>query len=134
MNISVKNFQGDSIEASMGSIITMSTMAAAAFGNTISDILGIGSAYYVELSARKIGFQPPKLTPIQMDLPKSRLAANIVSLEDFQIFPNNGSLVVLTRPGFFLAQISGVARIVAWRHSNKRSPSIVNPLSVFYRP
>ena len=57
----------------------MSTMAAAAFGNTISDVLGIGSAYYVEQFAQKIGFEAPKLTPIQLDLPKSRLAANLVS-------------------------------------------------------
>lgn len=55
-------------------------MAAAALGNTISDILGIGSAYYVELMAQKIGFKPPKLTPIQLDLPRSRRAANLVSI------------------------------------------------------
>lgn len=55
-------------------------MAAAAFGNTISDILGIGSAYYVELLAQKIGFKPPKLTPVQLDLPKSRRFANMVCL------------------------------------------------------
>lgn len=55
-------------------------MAAAAFGNTISDILGIGSAFYVELFAQKIGFEQPKLTPIQLDLPKSRFAANMVSI------------------------------------------------------
>ena len=73
-------FQGDQIEACLGTVITLSTMAAAAIGNTFSDILGIGSAYYVELLAQKIGFKPPKLTPIQLDLPKSRLAANIVSL------------------------------------------------------
>ncbi|XP_008217680.1 transmembrane protein 65 isoform X4 [Nasonia vitripennis] len=67
---------GDSIEATMGVFISLSTMTAAAFGNTISDILGIGSAFYVELLAQKIGFEPPKLTPIQLDLPKSRRAAN----------------------------------------------------------
>lgn len=53
-------------------------MAAAALGNTFSDILGIGSAFYVERMAVKIGFEAPKLTPIQMDMPKTRLAANIV--------------------------------------------------------
>ncbi|XP_011306323.1 transmembrane protein 65 isoform X3 [Fopius arisanus] len=68
---------GEQIETSVGAVITISTMAAAALGNTISDILGIGSAYYVELLAQKIGFQPPRLTPIQLDLPKSRLAANL---------------------------------------------------------
>ncbi|XP_015110228.1 uncharacterized protein LOC107036645 isoform X1 [Diachasma alloeum] len=68
---------GEQIETSVGAVIAISTMAAAALGNTISDILGIGSAYYVELLAQKIGFQPPRLTPIQLDLPKSRLAANL---------------------------------------------------------
>ncbi|XP_051156881.1 transmembrane protein 65 isoform X3 [Leptopilina boulardi] len=68
---------GDRIEMYLGTVITLSTMAAAAIGNTFSDILGIGSAYYVELIAQKIGFKPPKLTPIQLDLPKSRMAANM---------------------------------------------------------
>ncbi|CAD6215816.1 GSCOCG00000630001-RA-CDS [Cotesia congregata] len=61
----------------LGAIISISTMAAAALGNTISDILGIGSATYVERLAQKIGFKPPKLTPIQLDLPRSRRAANM---------------------------------------------------------
>ncbi|XP_014217090.1 transmembrane protein 65 isoform X3 [Copidosoma floridanum] len=74
---SIMIIAGDSIEATLGAFISLTTMAAAAFGNTISDILGIGSAYYVELLAQRIGFQPPKLTPIQLDLPKSRRAANM---------------------------------------------------------
>lgn len=72
--------KGEHIEASLGAFIALSTMAAAALGNTISDILGIGSAYYVELLAQKIGFKRPKLTPIQLDLPRSRRAANLVSI------------------------------------------------------
>ncbi|KAH0560947.1 uncharacterized protein LOC123264648 isoform X2 [Cotesia glomerata] len=68
---------GEHIEAYLGAIISISTMAAAALGNTISDILGIGSATYVERLAQKIGFKPPKLTPIQLDLPRSRRAANM---------------------------------------------------------
>ncbi|XP_046424955.1 transmembrane protein 65 isoform X1 [Neodiprion fabricii] len=68
---------GDQIETSLGAFISLSTMAAAAFGNTISDILGIGSAFYVERLVQKIGFKAPKLTPIQMDMPKSRRAANL---------------------------------------------------------
>ncbi|XP_012273194.1 uncharacterized protein LOC105695820 [Orussus abietinus] len=67
---------GDSIEATLGSIVPISTMGAAAIGNTISDIIGIGSAYYVELLATKIGFQQPELTPIQMNLPTTRRHAN----------------------------------------------------------
>lgn len=53
-------------------------MGAAALGNTFSDVLGIGSAYYVERAANKIGFKPPNLTPIQLDMRSSRWAANLV--------------------------------------------------------
>lgn len=63
----------------LGSIITISTMAAAALGNTLSDVLGIGSAYYVERAASKLGVRPPNLSPIQIEMPSSRHAANIVS-------------------------------------------------------
>lgn len=52
-------------------------MAAAALGNTFSDVMGIGSAYYVERLANYIGYQPPKLTPIQLDMPISRQFANL---------------------------------------------------------
>ncbi|XP_043283263.1 transmembrane protein 65 isoform X6 [Venturia canescens] len=68
---------GEHIETSLGAVISLTTMAAAALGNTISDILGIGSAFYVELLAQKIGFKPPKLTPVQLDMPVSRRAANM---------------------------------------------------------
>lgn len=54
-------------------------MAAAALGNTISDIIGIGSAYYVERGAEIVGIKPPPLTPIQLEMESSRRSANIVS-------------------------------------------------------
>lgn len=40
-------------------------MAAAALGNTISDVAGIGSAWYIEEFASKIGIRDPELTPSQ---------------------------------------------------------------------
>lgn len=55
-------------------------MAAAAIGNTFSDILGIGSSYYVEQMVIKLGLKPPNLTPIQLDMNCSRRAANLVRL------------------------------------------------------
>jgi len=67
---------GDYIEHSIGCVITISTMAAAGLGNTISDVLGIGSAYYVERAAEKVGVKPPELTPIQLEMPTARRAAN----------------------------------------------------------
>lgn len=64
----------------LGSVITISTMAAAALGNTFSDVMGIGSAWYVESLAAKVGIKPPALSPIQLDMKSSRWAANMVSI------------------------------------------------------
>lgn len=63
----------------LGAIITVSTMAAAALGNTLSDILGIGSAYYVERLAASVGIRAPDLTPIQLNMTSTKLTSNLVS-------------------------------------------------------
>lgn len=60
--------------------MTLSTMAAAALGNTISDVLGIGSAVYVERFVELIGIKPPDLTPVQLEMKSARRASNFVSL------------------------------------------------------
>jgi hypothetical protein len=70
---------GDYIEYSLGTVMTISTMAAAALGNTISDILGIGSAVYVERIVEVIGIRPPDLTPVQLETKAARRASNFVS-------------------------------------------------------
>lgn len=71
-------FKGDYIDETLGSMVTISTMAAAALGNTISDVMGIGSAWYVELAATKVGLRAPNLSPIQLDMKSARRAANLV--------------------------------------------------------
>ncbi|XP_067621444.1 uncharacterized protein [Eurosta solidaginis] len=68
---------GDSIESIFGVFMCISTMAAAGLGNTVSDILGIGSAYYVERGCEMMGFRLPDLTPIQMEMKSSRHSANL---------------------------------------------------------
>ncbi|CAG9585897.1 unnamed protein product [Danaus chrysippus] len=68
---------GDSIESSMSAYITLSTMAAAALGNTFSDVIGIGSSYYVERAAAMVGLGAPALSPVQLDMPTSRRFANM---------------------------------------------------------
>ena len=55
----------------------MSTMAAAALGNTFSDLLGIGYAWYVESLADKLGARPPDLSAEQLEMRSSRVAANL---------------------------------------------------------
>lgn len=68
---------GDRIESSMSVYITLSTMAAAALGNTFSDVVGIGSSYYVERGAAWLGFRAPALSPVQLDMPVSRRFTNM---------------------------------------------------------
>ncbi|CAG4906381.1 unnamed protein product [Colias eurytheme] len=68
---------GDRIESSMSAYITLSTMAAAALGNTFSDVIGIGSSYYVERAAALVGLGAPALSPVQLDMPVSRRFANV---------------------------------------------------------
>ncbi|CAB3252138.1 unnamed protein product [Arctia plantaginis] len=68
---------GDRIESSMSAYITLSTMAAAALGNTFSDVIGIGSSYYVERLAALLGLGAPALSPVQLDMPISRRFANM---------------------------------------------------------
>lgn len=68
---------GDSIEFMLGSVITISTMTAAALGNTLSDVLSIGSTLYVEKLVAKCGLKKPDLTYNQLNLDSSRFAANV---------------------------------------------------------
>ncbi|XP_026830343.1 uncharacterized protein LOC105287406 isoform X2 [Ooceraea biroi] len=68
---------GDQIEMMLNRRFPISTMAAAALGNTVSDVIGIGSVHYVEMFAQKVGFKAPKLTLAQLNLPRTRIAANV---------------------------------------------------------
>uniref|UniRef100_A0A1B6E828 Transmembrane protein 65 n=2 Tax=Clastoptera arizonana TaxID=38151 RepID=A0A1B6E828_9HEMI len=68
---------GDYIEQCVGTYMVISTMAAAALGNTLSDVLGLGCAAYVEMFAAKLGVKAPPLSPIQIDMKSSRFAANL---------------------------------------------------------
>ncbi|XP_012230024.1 uncharacterized protein [Linepithema humile] len=68
---------GDQIETMLNRRFPISTMTAAALGNTVSDVIGIGSVHYVERFAQKIGFDTPKLTLAQLNLPRTRIAVNV---------------------------------------------------------
>ncbi|XP_066903337.1 uncharacterized protein [Halyomorpha halys] len=68
---------GDYIEMKVGALVTISTMAAAALGNCFSDVLGLGSAYYVERLALALGFKAPDLSPIQLSMTSTRRASNL---------------------------------------------------------
>merc|ERR1719347_678933 len=68
---------GEYIDLTLGAKLGISTMAAAALGNTMSDMMGIGSAWYVESWAEKLGAYPPDLSPDQLEMASSRVAGNI---------------------------------------------------------
>merc|ERR1719347_212303 len=68
---------GEYIDLTLGAKLGISTMAAAALGNTMSDMMGIGSAWYVESWADRLGAHPPDLTPEQLEMPSSRICANL---------------------------------------------------------
>lgn len=57
----------------------LSTMAAAGLGNTISDVVGLGSAVYVERLCEVMGFKVPPLSKFQMEMKESRRSASFVS-------------------------------------------------------
>ncbi len=67
---------GEYIDHTIGVTLGISTMAAAALGNAISDVFGIGSAWYVERWSSRLGVKAPVLTIEQLELPSSRAAAN----------------------------------------------------------
>lgn len=69
---------GDYIEHMFGFVFCLSTMAAAGLGNTISDVVGIGSAHYIERGCEILGLRPPKLSTVQMQMKSSRNYASWV--------------------------------------------------------
>ncbi|KAL6100241.1 tmem65 [Pungitius sinensis] len=68
---------GTQIELSIGVTLGISTMAAAAFGNLVSDLAGLGLAGYVEALASKLGMQGPDLTPKQVDMWQTRVSSHM---------------------------------------------------------
>ncbi|XP_070248001.1 transmembrane protein 65 isoform X2 [Myotis yumanensis] len=68
---------GTHIEMSIGIILGISTMAAAALGNLVSDLAGLGLAGYVEALAARLGLSIPDLTPKQVDMWQTRVSTHL---------------------------------------------------------
>ncbi|KAG8441623.1 hypothetical protein GDO86_010710, partial [Hymenochirus boettgeri] len=68
---------GTQIELSIGVILGISTMAAAALGNLVSDLAGLGLAGYVEALSSRLGLPIPDLTPKQADMWQTRVSAHL---------------------------------------------------------
>ncbi|XP_068999296.1 transmembrane protein 65-like [Embiotoca jacksoni] len=68
---------GTQIELSIGVVLGISTMAAAALGNLVSDLAGLGLAGYVEALASRLGMQIPDLSPKQADMWQTRVSSHM---------------------------------------------------------
>jgi len=67
---------GDAVERSMMHLIPISTMAAAGFGNLMSDVCGVGLGGVIESFAAKLGVEPPPLTRAQQQLRVARFTVH----------------------------------------------------------
>lgn len=67
---------GEYIDLTLGAALGISTMAAAAIGNMISDVAGIGLAGYVEGIAGRLGVEEPHLTAHQLAMKSTRWACH----------------------------------------------------------
>lgn len=68
---------GTQIEFHIGAILGISTMAAAALGNLVSDLAGLGLAGYVEAISSRLGLPIPDLSPKQADMWQTRVSAHL---------------------------------------------------------
>ena len=71
---------GNSIENSLGAVLTLSTMAAAGLGNLLSDVAGIGLSNYIEAASHRLGLPDPRLTPQQTRSPRIRWVRMLASM------------------------------------------------------
>uniref|UniRef100_A0A8R1HRF5 Transmembrane protein 65 n=1 Tax=Caenorhabditis japonica TaxID=281687 RepID=A0A8R1HRF5_CAEJA len=67
---------GEYIDQQLGTVLAISTMAAAALGNLISDIAGVGLAHYVEVAVQRVGIKHPVLSAEQLESGKARFTTN----------------------------------------------------------
>ncbi|XP_028406152.1 transmembrane protein 65-like [Dendronephthya gigantea] len=68
---------GEYIELKIGVTLGISTMAAAALGNIVSDVSGLGLAGYVEALATRLGFEGPQMNSAQLQMTRTVVATNL---------------------------------------------------------
>ena len=75
---------GEFLEVNLGATLAISTMAAAAIGNLISDVVGLGAGGVIESGAARYGVQvPATLTAAQLtgrSAANTRHAANVIGI------------------------------------------------------
>lgn len=68
---------GDAIDATLGVALGLTTMAAAGFGNLISDVVGLGLGEMIEARAAATGLSAPKLSAAQFELGRTRAVKGV---------------------------------------------------------
>eukprot|EP01052_Picozoa_sp_SAG31_P014068 SAG31_NODE_862_length_11416_cov_8.600336_10_plen_314_part_00 len=68
---------GDMIDAKLGTTLALSSLGAAALGNTVSDVTGMGVGGIIEEGAKRLGLPQAKLSPHQMDLAVTKFAGTL---------------------------------------------------------
>ena len=71
---------GEFIELELGSAFHISTLAAAGFGNLISDVFGLGFGGVIEAAAGFLGLQMPNLSAAQMAMASTRFVRHSASV------------------------------------------------------
>jgi len=77
MDNAIMILAGEMIEAELGVAFGITTMAAAAIGNLISDVAGVGLGGTVEVIAAKFGCKQPALSTEQMQMRSTQLCSNM---------------------------------------------------------
>lgn len=67
---------GEYLDQTLGTVLAISTMAAAGLGHIFADLAGMALTHYVEFLATKTGLKQPFLTPAQRELPAARKVVN----------------------------------------------------------
>lgn len=70
---------GDMIDGSLGIRFGLSTLAAAGFGNMISDVVGVGLGDAIDSLSLRMGFRAPALTADQLELVITRRVKALAS-------------------------------------------------------
>jgi len=65
---------GEYIDSTLGVSFGISTMAAAAIGNWVSDIAGLGAGGFIEAMSTKLRIPDPNLSWKQLQMPKTHVA------------------------------------------------------------
>ncbi|KAJ3609700.1 hypothetical protein NHX12_024211 [Muraenolepis orangiensis] len=135
---------GTQIEMSIGVTLGISTMAAAAMGNLVSDLAGLGLAGYVEILASRLGMQAPDLSAKQVDMWQTRLSSHLLNQYSVQVKPvdwpeflsdnTSGSLRVEPENSIIHSNALVLVRLWEYDDSNDTADPQEVPVSSFLSP